>query len=157
MSARRTQIQITPEEIHTFLRQQSTLIIVSNGKDGFPHPMPMHFAVDENDEFWVITYRKSQKVKNFERDPRASLLIEAGIAYAELKGVMIYANATIVDDLTAVKTTMYHVAQKRKETGVEHEAALQSAVEATEAKRVAIKFAPSRYISWDHGKLGGAY
>ncbi len=157
MPSRRELIQLAPEELHKFLRRENTLIIVSNGKDGFPHPMPMHFSVDEEDNLWVITYKKSQKVKNFERDARASLLVEAGEAYTELQGVVIYANATIVDDLDEVRTTMLRVGRKRVENKVEHEPVLQSAVEATAAKRVAIKFTPIRYISWDHAKLGGEY
>ena len=157
MSSRREQIQLTEDEVRAFLAQENTLIIASNGKDGFPHPMPMHYAIDDDGNLWVITYRKSQKVKNFERDSRASLLVEAGVAYEELKGVVIYANATIHDDFDAVKETMMRVGKKRSLNNVEHEPDLQSAVEATARKRVAIKFEPQRYISWDHAKLEGRY
>lgn len=36
-------------------------------------------------EEWVWTYAKSQKIKNLERDPRATLLVETGHEYSELR------------------------------------------------------------------------
>ena len=45
-------------------------------------------------EIWCWTYRKSQKVKNIERDPRATLLIETGEEYPELRGIQIEARPT---------------------------------------------------------------
>jgi nitroimidazol reductase NimA-like FMN-containing flavoprotein (pyridoxamine 5'-phosphate oxidase superfamily) len=85
MPARRDLIEMTPEEIRAYLLSQRRLIIVSNGPDGFPHPMPMNFIIDEQDRYLITTFRKSQKVKNFERDPKAALLVESGLAYDEMK------------------------------------------------------------------------
>ncbi len=45
--SRRDQIRLTDDEIADYLRESRTIILVSNGKDGFPHPMPMWFAVDD--------------------------------------------------------------------------------------------------------------
>ena len=38
---------------------------------------------------WSWTYAASQKVRNLERDPRATLQVEAGEQYQELRGVML--------------------------------------------------------------------
>ena len=51
---------------------------------------------------WSWTYRKSQKVKNLERDDHATLLIESGFEYAELKGVMLKTRAHIEHDTERV-------------------------------------------------------
>ena len=51
---------------------------------------------------WAWTYAKSQKVRNLERDPRATLQIEDGEQYHELRGVMIEAEATIHRDTEVV-------------------------------------------------------
>ena len=53
-------------------------------------------------EIWIWTYAKSQKVRNLERDPRATLLVETGHEYTELRGVMIEAEAEIHRDLEPV-------------------------------------------------------
>ena len=54
--------------------------------------MPMWFTVRDG-EIWVWTFAKSQKVRNLERDPRATLLIETGTEYTELRGIQIEAEA----------------------------------------------------------------
>ncbi len=157
MPSRRKLIEMTPQEIEEYLRRQQMLIIVSNGRDGYPHPMPMHYYVDEKSNLWVITFRKSQKVKNFERDARAGLLVESGEQYNELKAVMIYANAHIIDDYDVVIDTMIKAAAKRQVPDTGEPGALSDAVRSTAAKRVALKFVPNKYISWDHTKLGSTY
>ena len=87
MASRRNQITMSEEELKDFILSEGTLIIVSNGPGGYPHPMPMFFYLDDEGHFLVSTYGASQKVKNYERDPKAALLIEAGHEYEELKAV----------------------------------------------------------------------
>ncbi len=53
-------------------------------------------------EPWVWTYAKSQKVKNLERDDRATTLVESGSEYSELKGVMLKTRAHIERDTDKV-------------------------------------------------------
>ena len=56
--------------------------------------MPLWYVL-RGTEIWIYTYAKSQKVKNLERDPRATLLVETGHEYGELRGVQIEAEAEI--------------------------------------------------------------
>ena len=81
---------------------ERVVIVSSHGPRGWPHSMPMWFTVPRDGEIWVWTYAKSQKVRNLERDPRATLLIETGHEYVELRGVQIEAEAEIVRDPEAV-------------------------------------------------------
>lgn len=157
MSSRRDAIQMTPAEIRAYLRAQTRLILVSNGSDGFPHPMPMNFALDEADRYVITTFRKSQKVKNFERDPRAALLVESGVAYAELKSVLAYADAEIVEDVETTLHTMALLAAKEASLSNANPEDLLRQARISAPKRLTIRFAPHKYISWDHGKLGGQY
>ena len=157
MPSRRDQIEMSPEEIRTYLRSQMRLILVSNGPDGYPHPMPMNFLVDDEDRYAIITFRKSQKVKNLMRDPRAALLVESGIAYAELKSVLAYAEAEIIDDIELVLDIMAGLAAKEMKAVSDFSPEVREQARATAAKRVVIRFKPDRYITWDHSKLGGRY
>lgn len=156
MPSRRDQIRMTDEEIRRYLRSQPRLILVSNGPGGFPHPMPMNFGLDDQDRVIVSTFAKSQKVKNFERDPRAALLAESGLAYEELKSVVIYARTEIIRDPEAVREAMGWMAAKQQ-TRVAESPEKQAQLRQTMAKRVVLRFTPERVISWDHGKLGGKY
>ena len=50
--------------------------------------MPLWYVVRDG-RLWSWTYAKSQKVRNLERDARATLQVEAGVDYEELRGVML--------------------------------------------------------------------
>ena len=106
MPSRRTVIEMTDEEIRHYLATEKTLIIVSNGRNGYPHPMPMWFNRDQDGALYCTTFGKSQKVLNWRRDPKATLLVESGEEYAELKGVMIFATCEIIDDHDEVIDTL---------------------------------------------------
>src|SRR5882672_7819512 len=51
---------------------------------------------------WPWTYAASQKVRNLERDPRATLQVEAGEAYQELRGVMLECEVVLHRDLETI-------------------------------------------------------
>jgi nitroimidazol reductase NimA-like FMN-containing flavoprotein (pyridoxamine 5'-phosphate oxidase superfamily) len=83
--SRRAAIVLTPAEIAELLAAQRVAVVSSLGPRGWPHSMPLWFVVREG-EIWIWTYAKSQKVRNLERDPRATVLVEAGHEYGELRG-----------------------------------------------------------------------
>ncbi len=157
MPSRREQIQLSEAEMAAYAVAAKTLIIVSNGREGFPHAMPMWFYADHDLNFHCTTFRKSQKVLNFQRDPKATLLIESGEEYAELKGLMVYATAEVIDDFDAVSDTLVRINTKGQEVDAARIEQLRAAVAPTADKRVVLKFSPRRFVSWDHAKLGGRY
>ncbi len=157
MPSRRAQIEMTEAEASAFAREQQTLIIVSNGHDGFAHPMPMWFSLDESHRFLVSTFARSQKVRNFERDARASLLIEDGHRYESLRGLMIKASTEILDDPEAVLEAMVCIRLKGAEASAAQRSELRETLRGASRKRVILRFTPERTMSWDHSKLGGTY
>ncbi|MEM7017344.1 MAG: pyridoxamine 5'-phosphate oxidase family protein [Pseudomonadota bacterium] len=162
--SRRELIQMTQDEIEDFIQTHKTLIIVSNGKDGYPHPMPMWFAINDDGTLDITTFRKSQKIFNYQRDNKASLLIEDGLEYEALRSVLIYADAEIIDDVDQTAETMYQVSlrsEQLKGNQVDTNDAAREAFKATAreraGKRLVVRFHPKEYITWDHSKLGGKY
>ena len=154
--SRRDQIVMSPAEQLELLESERVVVVSSNGPRGWPHSMPMWFTLRDG-EIWIWTYAKSQKVRNLERDPRATLLIETGTEYVELRGIQIEAEAEIVRDPKAVFEFGKELTVRYAEgiDSIEGDAA--RALQAQAAKRVAIHFKPVRVASWDHRKLGGAY
>ena len=156
MPSRRDKIKLSEAEQAELLDTERTVIVTSNGARGWPHSMPMWFTVRDG-ELWVWTYAKSQKVKNLERDPRATLLIETGHEYTELRGIMIEAEAEIQRDPEVVFGFGKDLTVRYSE-GIESiEGDAAEAMKAQASKRVAIRFVPKRTATWDHGKLGGTY
>ena len=153
--SRRDQIQMTDEELQAFLEEQRTVICATNGPHGWPHLMPLWFVV-RGEDLWAWTYAKSQKVRNLERDPRATLQIETGETYDQLRGVMCEATVEFVRDLDDVATLGSEIlARYSGWTATSTE--IDEAILAQARKRVGLRFILGRTASWDHRKLGGTY
>ena len=157
MPSRRELIELTETEVADYLTSQKTLIIVSNGRDGYPHPMPMWFYRDDDGCLYCTTFGKSQKVYNWRRDSKATLLVESGEEYAELKGIVIYATTEIIDDSDVIQDTLVNINAAGRALSEEQRTTLREAISNTAQKRVVLKFTPVRYVTWDHGKLEGRY
>ncbi len=156
MPSRRDQIQLTAEEQRELIEGERVVVCSSIGPRGWPHSMPLWY-VPRDSEVWVWTFAKSQKVRNLERDPRATLLIETGVEYGELRGVQIEAEAELIRDTESVVDFAKELTVRYSEgiESVEGDAAAN--LQAQAPKRVAIHFHPKRVATWDHRKLGGTY
>lgn len=154
--SRRDQITMTAEEQLAFLEKQRVVIVSTIGPRGWPHSMPLWFTVREG-ELWAWTFAKSQKVKNLERDPRCTLLLEAGELYGELRGVQIEAEAELIREPERVLDFAKELTVRYSDGIEEIEGDAAAGLAAQVPKRVALHFQPVRTASWDHRKLGGIY
>jgi PPOX class probable F420-dependent enzyme len=154
LTSRRDQIQMTDAEVRAFLQEQGTLICATNGVGGWPHLMPLWFVVRGAD-IWAWTYARSQKVRNLERDPRATLQIETGETYDQLRGVMLHATTELHRDTGEVAALGAEILARYGGASVSAE--VNDAILAQARKRVGLQFVVERVASWDHRKLGGTY
>jgi PPOX class probable F420-dependent enzyme len=153
--SRRDQIKMTDEEVQAFLADERVVVCATNGKDGFPHLMPLWYVVRDG-ELWAWTFAKSQKVRNLERDARATLQVEAGESYDELRGVMLKTEVELVRDVERVADLGMEIFAKY--TGGELGDEVRAMVLKQASKRVAMRFAERERATWDHRKLGaGVY
>ncbi len=152
--SRRDQIKLTGSELTAFLDTRRVMICATNGHRGWPHLMPLWYVV-RDDEVWAWTYGKSQKVRNLERDPRATLQIEDGRRYEELRGVMIEARTELQRDPVVVAELGLDLLARYGGEAITPE--IEAGIRAQAAKRVGLRFVPERTTSWDHRKLGGTY
>jgi nitroimidazol reductase NimA-like FMN-containing flavoprotein (pyridoxamine 5'-phosphate oxidase superfamily) len=155
MPSRRDQIKLTDEEQSELIENERIVVISSLGSRGWPHVMPLWY-VPRDGEIWVWTYAKSQKVKNLERDPRATLQVETGDAYDQLRGLMLRTEAVLHRDEATVLGFVEELAARYAPPGADP-AAMREGFARQVTKRVAIEFAEVGRVSWDHRKLGGTY
>jgi general stress protein 26 len=144
---------MTEPELGAFLLEQRTLVCATNGVGGWPHLMPLWYVVREG-ELWAWTYAKSQKVRNLERDPRATLQVEAGDSYDQLRGVMLESETEMHRRVPVVAKVGADLAERYGGGPPGPEA--MEAINAQAAKRVALHFVVRRTASWDHRKLASA-
>ncbi len=151
---RRAQIALSAAELSAFLEDQRVLIVATNGATGWPHLMPLWFLI-RGEDVWAWTFARSQKVRNLERDPRATLQVEGGQEYHELRGAMIEADVEIHRELEPVTELGIALFERYADAGAAPE--MREVVRRQAAKRVALQFRPRRVASFDHRKLGGGY
>jgi len=145
-------------EVAAFLGEERTVICATIGQDGFAHLMPLWYVM-RDDEIWSWTFAKSQKVRNLERDPHATLQVEAGAEYPELRGVMLKCDVTVHRDADRVSELGSELFRRYRPGGAgELVGNVRAMVLAQAPKRVALQFSPRSTASWDHRKLaGGVY
>ncbi|MEV8633987.1 pyridoxamine 5'-phosphate oxidase family protein [Streptosporangium sp. NPDC051023] len=147
----RARISMSGDEITAFIGESRKLQLGTINPDGTPHMVTMFYGLTEGKiSFW--TYGKAQKTLNIQRDSRVSCLIEAGDEYSDLRGVLVYGVAKLIDDSEGVLEVGMNVA--RRMAGMpDEEGLLAEYVAYTGRKRVAYVIEPTRVISWDHRKL----
>lgn len=145
---------MSEEEIARFLDEERVLTCATLGPGGRPHLMPLWY-IREGRALLAWTYGKSQKVRNLERDPRATVQVEAGRdRYAELRGVMFECDVAIERDPARIREV--GLALLARYGGPAPSPAARENTLRQAAKRVVLRFTPTRVVSWDHRKLGGA-
>ncbi len=155
-------------ELAAFLAQERTVTCATTGPRGWPHLMPLWYVLREapagepGPRLWAWTYAASQKVRNLERDARATLQVEAGEEYRQLRGVMLECDVLVHRELGPVEALGQEIfaryaAPRGRPPAQELPVEVGAMVERQAAKRVALEFVERRRTSWDHSKLGGAY
>jgi len=147
---------MTPAERQAFLAEQRVLTCATIGRDGWPHLMPLWYVLREG-EPWAWTYAASQKAKNLERDPRATLQVEAGDTYDQLRGVMLKTRVELERDVERIAALGIEI-MRRYAPGGDLPPEAEAAFRAQATKRVGLHFVPvEEPATWDHRKLGGTY
>jgi len=144
-------------ETAAFLAGERVMTCATIGPGGRPHLMPLWYLLDGK-TLLAWTFAKSQKARNIERLPQATLQVEAGRGYQELRGVMLECDVEMIRDLEAVTAIGRGLAVRYADAGgPAGPAAERDAAIAKQApKRVGLRFHPTHVVSWDHRKISGA-
>ena len=142
---------MSDEEVRDFLAEKMVMQCATNGPRGRPHMVALWFVTDPL-RSW--TYAKSQKARNLERDPRATVGLEDGVQYHELRGVMLECDVELERDPAKVEEFGLELF-KRYAGDLTDE--IREMVAGQARKRVRLTFRPRRTVTWDHRKLGGVY
>jgi PPOX class probable F420-dependent enzyme len=146
----RAAIQMSDEEVATFLEQQRSATIATVGPSGMPHLVAMWYAVIDG-QVWIETKAKSQKVVNLRRNDHFSFLVEDGFTYDQLRGVSLEGRGVVLDDADALWNVGVSVFERYTAAYTEE---LRPFVEAMIHNRVVVRLDVERVRSWDHRKLG---
>jgi nitroimidazol reductase NimA-like FMN-containing flavoprotein (pyridoxamine 5'-phosphate oxidase superfamily) len=135
--------EMTKEEAFEFLDSRPGWVMLStiDGR-GYPHTVPLGYFRDGDD---IYLPARGQRRVNVQRNPKVSLLVEDGQQMADLRGLVIQGDATLIEEPDEVLRLTQTAARKRGVT----EDDLPTEVR---AGRTYMKVTPRRMRSWDNVK-----
>ena len=147
-------IELTDDEIASYLETGHTLIISTIRQSGEPFMVPVWYLWRDG-AFHVVTFDDSPKVKHLRRDPRACCMVEDGKKWIDLRAVVANCDATIITDPAVVEEV--GLALQRKYADFRAESAKAPAVTKKHYSRAAVvlKLVPraNAIRSWYNRKL----
>lgn len=147
---------MTPDEVRSYLAAGRVANVATIGPKGRPHVIPV-FYIPAGDGIATWTYGSSQKVANLRRLPEATVLVETGDVYEELRGVSMECDVEIIEDTEEIVRIGTELLVKMAKGGDEVVTAATQFIRQQAMKRVGLVFQATRVVSWDHTKLGGTY
>jgi pyridoxamine 5'-phosphate oxidase-like protein len=147
---------MTPDEVRAYLANGRAANVATIGPKGRPHVIPV-FYIPAGDGIATWTYGSSQKVANLRRLAEATVLVESGEAYEELRGVSMECDVQIIEDNEEIVRIGTELLLKMSAGAGEVVTAAAQFIRAQAEKRVGLVFQPTKVVSWDHAKLGGTY
>ena len=136
---------MSKEEVDDFLDSKpGWMMLTSQGRDGYPHTVPIGYFRD-GDRIFMGCRDNTQKVKNIERNPKVSLVIEDGKTMSDLRGILFRGDASVVrEDEERLKIS--RLAAKLRGAPEDEWPTTAS------AGAVFIKVDSPRVTSWDYSK-----
>ena len=153
MAHRRDLIRMNGEEALAFLRAHRRLQVATLNPDGAPHLSTVWYALHES-AVCFITYSKTQKIANLQRDPRITISVDAGDEYSTLQGVVIYGIAELLTGNDALPQVRQLLRQRGRDVDKPD---IDAQCRAILEKRTVVTVQCRRMVSWDHRKLKGIY
>ena len=142
-------IAMSPEELDDFLGAERTCRVASVGADGSPHNTPLWFVWD-GECLWLNSLVRSQRWTDLQRDPRVSVVVDAGEDYMELRGAELLGSVEQVGDAPRTQTPdpQLEVPERlfgHKYTGGDFY---------VDGAHAWLRLRPTKVASWDFRKLG---
>jgi PPOX class probable F420-dependent enzyme len=147
----RDKIKMSQEEIDAFLGERQAMSMATVDNNDRIHLVAMWYGFLEGAVAFE-TKAKSQKVANLRRDPRLTVMVEAGDVYDELRGVELAGTGEIVEDPDRIWELGVSVFERYNAPYTEE---MKPFVEIMLRKRVVVKLHVEKTVSWDHRKLKG--
>ena len=139
--------KLTREEAHEFLDSKPGWIVLSTvGPDGYPHTVPLgYFRL--GDDILMGVRSETMKLRNIQKNPKVSLLLEKGRTRKDIKGLMIQGRATLH---TKSEETLHYAREAAKLRGVPESDLPKNPRE----KAAYIRVVPICFRSWDYSSNG---
>lgn len=142
---------MTREELDEFLQGERTCRLATVGEDGSPHNSPLWFVWDGS-ALWLKSLIRSQRWVNVERNPRVSVVIDTGHAFAALRGVELIGEALAVGEVPRVGEPNGDLEIPERLFGEKY----ADGEFHVDGRHAWLRLVPDRVVSWDFRKMSRA-
>lgn len=142
-------IAMSDDERDEFLSTERTCRVATVGADGAPHVTPLWFAWD-GAALWLTSIVRSQRWTDIQRDPRLSIVVDAGDDYMELRGVEIQGRAEAVGEVPRTGEPVPELDEPEKIFADKY----SGGVVFHDGRHAWLRIVPDKVVSWDFRKLG---
>ena len=141
---------MTAEERDAFLGEQKVCRVATVSAGGRPHVSPLWYAWD-GESLWLYSVVRSQRWRDLERDPRVSVVVDAGEAsYPELRGVELSGRAEPVGEVPRTGEPGHPELEEAERL---YFARYHGGEAGHDGRHAWLRVTPERQYTWDFRKL----
>ena len=145
-------IQLSEGEVWAFAEAAHTGVLTTLRRDGRPVSLPLWFVTFDG-AVYFSTPSQSKKVGRARRDPRACFLVESGLAWKDLKAVVMTGAVEVVEDEGLVARVGAELDRKYRDFRPDLGRAPGATRRHYGGGRATLRFTPASWISWDNAKI----
>jgi nitroimidazol reductase NimA-like FMN-containing flavoprotein (pyridoxamine 5'-phosphate oxidase superfamily) len=154
----RDQIKMSDAEVGAFINAERDLQVATINPTGTPH-LSTNWYVVLDEKIHFTTHQKSQKAVNLLRDPRITALLSSGDHASNIKGVVLYGEAEILEGDSTIEERfeiMWSIVLRNQPPPPDRDLeSAQNRIRNSVRHRISVAIVPYEIASWDHTKLDG--
>lgn len=139
---------MTDRERDEFLLTERTCRVASIGETGSPHLSALWFVWD-GDAIWLNSLTRSQRWTDLIRDPRVSVLVDAGEDFAELRGVELRGRVEVVGEVPRRGEELDELIGPERLFGQKYAGGAMT----YDGRHAWLRLRPDKAVSWDFRKM----
>ncbi len=143
-------IAMTPEERDAFLAAERTCRLATVGASGLPHVSPLWFVWDGR-AMWISSLTRSRRYADLRANPAAAVVVDAGVEYAELRGVELGGRVEVVGEVPRTGLPCPELDEPERLMAAKYHGGGDGIPH--DGRHAWLRLVPEREVSWDFRKI----
>ncbi|HEX3606532.1 MAG TPA: pyridoxamine 5'-phosphate oxidase family protein [Candidatus Dormibacteraeota bacterium] len=143
-------IAMTPEERDAFLAEQRTCRLASVNADGVPHVTPLWYVWDGH-AIWITSLTRSRRWADLRANPRVAIVVDAGDAYGDLRGVELGGTVEVVGEVPRTGEPNAELEEPERLMAARYHGGSDTIPH--DGRHAWLRMVPDREVSWDFRKI----
>jgi Pyridoxamine 5'-phosphate oxidase len=142
-------IAMSTDELYEFLAVERTCRLATISRGG-PHVVPLWFHWD-GAAMWFTSIVASQRWADLQRDPRVSVVVDAGAGFGDLRGVELTGRVTQIGEAPRVGEPNPDLIEVERRFSIKYAGREEMH---HDGRHAWLRLDPDKIVSWDFRKIG---